>query len=156
MIIALKNVFNLYDCLYPKGLEYLLPFKISQDFIETFFSAVRARGGWNNNPNAKQFESAYKRLLTKNEIGSSMYSNCLADGIDILHVSSRSKNFRDPIGEEFLESDINDEDVEYIHNVFTLSPFIEDIVKYIGGAIVGKLKYKKYVQCSLCLNQIIK
>jgi len=29
-----------------------------------FFSVIRSKGGFNNNPTALQFESAYKRLLT--------------------------------------------------------------------------------------------
>ena len=40
-------------------------YKHSQDHIELFFSAVRAKGGFNNNPTALPFqEAAYKRLLT--------------------------------------------------------------------------------------------
>lgn len=33
---------------------YFLPYKCSQDNIETFFSMIRQRGGWNNNPNVFQ------------------------------------------------------------------------------------------------------
>ena len=35
-------------------------YKMSQDHLELFFGAVRAAGGWNNNPTALQFRSAYK------------------------------------------------------------------------------------------------
>lgn len=35
--------------------RYLLTYKLSQDHLELFFSAVRARGGYNNNPNVRQF-----------------------------------------------------------------------------------------------------
>ncbi|KAF2896805.1 hypothetical protein ILUMI_09373 [Ignelater luminosus] len=38
-------------------------FQIITGFFGIFFAAVRARGGFNNNPNAFQFQSAYKRLL---------------------------------------------------------------------------------------------
>lgn len=42
-------------------MNYFLTYKISQDHIEMFFSAIRSKGGYNNNPTAKQFEDAYKR-----------------------------------------------------------------------------------------------
>jgi hypothetical protein len=38
------------------GQTYLLTYKLSQDYVETFFGAVRARGGFNNNLNALQFK----------------------------------------------------------------------------------------------------
>lgn len=61
-IICLTNMFDLFDILKEKGLKYLLTYKINQDHLETFFSALRSKGGFNN-PNAKQFEGSYKRLL---------------------------------------------------------------------------------------------
>lgn len=33
-------------------MKYLLTHRLSQDHAETFFSIVRRRGGWNNNPTA--------------------------------------------------------------------------------------------------------
>ena len=46
-------------------LKYLLTYKVSQDHLELFFSAVRACGGWNNNP-TRQFTAAYKHPLRHN------------------------------------------------------------------------------------------
>lgn len=91
LIICLQNIFELYKKLKDVGQNYLLSFKLSQDHIETFFSCIRARGGFNNNPNARQFESAYKRLLIRHEISNTYSSNCLADGVEILHISSKKK-----------------------------------------------------------------
>ena len=45
-----------------------LTYKLSQDHLELFFSAVRAAGGFNNNPTAQQFMAAYKRLLFRGTI----------------------------------------------------------------------------------------
>ncbi|KAK0169756.1 hypothetical protein PV328_010398 [Microctonus aethiopoides] len=58
---------------------------LSQDYLEIFFSAIACRGGFNNNPNAFQFRSAYKRLLIRHELREFENGNCLFDGIDILH-----------------------------------------------------------------------
>lgn len=41
-------------------MSYLLSYKLSQDHLEIFFSAMRSRGDFNNNPNAVQFRAAYK------------------------------------------------------------------------------------------------
>ena len=49
-------------------LKYLLGYKFSQDHLELFFSAIRARGGFNDNPTALQFKAAYKRLLLRADI----------------------------------------------------------------------------------------
>ena len=51
-----------------KVLKYLLTYKMSQDHLELFFSAVRACGGWNNNPTTRQFVAAYKQLLMRHNI----------------------------------------------------------------------------------------
>lgn len=88
MIIGLRNMFLLYDKLKTLGMKYLLTYKLSQDYLETFFSAIRSRGGFNNNPNAFQLKSAYKRLLIRHELKEFENSNCAFDNIDILYVSS--------------------------------------------------------------------
>lgn len=91
-IICLINTFDLFDILKEKGLKYLLTYKINQDHLETFFSALRSRGGFNNNPNAKQFESSYKRLLVRHEIEASERGNCLIDDVQILYALSANKS----------------------------------------------------------------
>lgn len=48
--------------------------------------------GCNDNPNAQQFEGAYRKLLVNNEIKSFVHSNCLNDVTQILEVSSRPKS----------------------------------------------------------------
>jgi len=48
--------------------NFILTYKISQDHLEMFFSAIRAKGGFNNNPTTMQFEAAYKRLLIHTEL----------------------------------------------------------------------------------------
>jgi len=64
-----------------------------------FFSSIRGCGGFNNNPNALQLKSAYKRLLIRNELREFENGNCLFDEIEILHVSSRPKNLICSIGD---------------------------------------------------------
>ena len=54
-IISLQNVLNIYNNYYKCHDGYLLTYKLSQDHLETFFSAVRSKGGYSNNPTCYQF-----------------------------------------------------------------------------------------------------
>ena len=71
-------------------LTYLLAYKFSQDHLELFFSAVRSRGGFNDNPTALQFKAAYKRLLLRHNIKHGNGNCALLDDTNILHVNAHS------------------------------------------------------------------
>jgi len=58
LIICLTNTINLFEELQKERMSFLLTYKLSQEHIEIFFSAMRSRGGFNNNPNVIQFRSA--------------------------------------------------------------------------------------------------
>ena len=59
-------------------------YKMSQDDLELFFSAVRASRGWSNNPTTCQFITAYKQLLMQHNIKGGR-GNCIAqDETEIL------------------------------------------------------------------------
>ena len=44
-------------------MNFLCTYKFSQDHLELFFGKVRRLGGCNNNPTARQFVSAYRKLV---------------------------------------------------------------------------------------------
>lgn len=69
-IISLKSALLMYNEMVckEKKLIYLPIYKMSQDHLQLFFSSVRSRGGWNNNPTCRQFTAAYKRLIVRTEI----------------------------------------------------------------------------------------
>lgn len=53
IVSALENViviFEKWSTSKTTPLEYLLTYKLSQDHVEFFFSAIRSQGGHNNNP----------------------------------------------------------------------------------------------------------
>lgn len=114
-LISLKIFFN--DVIKTDILKFLLSYKLSQDHLEMFFSAIRRRGGFSNNPTAWQFEQAYKRLLVHTEIISSDTANCLAqDETSILNVSSNTfkSNSIDVLTEEDTNSDFQEH--QYLEN----------------------------------------
>ncbi|CAI6377379.1 unnamed protein product [Macrosiphum euphorbiae] len=156
LVYGLKNLLNLYEYLNSKyGLNYLLSYKLSQDHIETFFSAVRMRGGHNNNPTCKQFFTAYKKLLVHNQATASQYGNCLAmlDPTELSVVN---------VGPDSITSQINETDeaivVEHDHSYFQslkrLSPLVENISEYIGGFVVKKTLKK--INCAICQQSLYK
>ena len=59
-----RSVMGVYEDLVEQPAapcRYLLTYKLSQDHLELFFSAIRSRGGHNNKPNVRQFCGAYVR-----------------------------------------------------------------------------------------------
>jgi len=84
--VALFDAVVIQQCL----LNYVLTYKMSQDHLELFFSAVRSRGGWNNNPSVVQFKAAWKRLLSHQQLKDVSSGNCAAQlNCPLLLVSSR-------------------------------------------------------------------
>lgn len=93
-LTSLKSlVLELIDTEY---LSFFLTYKFSQDHIEMLFSAIWAKGGFNNNPTVSQFEAAYKSMIVHSEIKSSSNANCMAlDDTTILRVSSSNIKVKD-------------------------------------------------------------
>lgn len=150
-IINLTNIFELYSQIKKHNMDYLLTFKLSQDFLETFFGAIRSRGGFNNNPNVIQFKSAYKRLLIKNEIKNFENGNVLSDSIEILNISSVSKSAERENDDFFNTEPVIDEEVmdhDYVKKIFDLTPYVGNVVEYISGYVANKL-FKK-ISCDNC------
>lgn len=137
-------------------MTYLLTYKLSQDFLETFFSAIRSRGGFNNNPNVLQVKSAYKRLLIRHEIKQFDTGNCLSDSFEILHVSSNPKKIKCPIVNEEIENydeEILAFDHDYMKTMWQLTSYVDNIVQYIAGYICNKLY--NIINCEICKTQLV-
>lgn len=159
LIICLTSFENLFDDVIKTGiLDFFLTYKISQDHLEMFFSAIRAKGGFNNNPTASHFEAAYKRLIVHNEIKVSNGANCEPQDLTpILFITSSKQvtntNYLDllcTIEEESEENQVTDE-------LVFLSPnekryIDDDVVEYIAGFVVRKIVNK--MSCLNCVTAI--
>lgn len=153
IIICLRNIFPLFEKLKSLSLTYLLTYKLSQDYLETFFSAIRGRNGFNNNPNALQFQTSYKRLLIRHELKEFQNGNCIFDNIEILHVSSRKENLKCPIGNSDMLQSTIEFDHDYVSTCFALSTFVEEVVLYISGFVSHKLTL--IIDCPICKEQLV-
>lgn len=161
LIFSLKSALNLYNelVIQKNVLLYLPLYKISQDHLELFFSSIRSKGGWNNNPTTQQFTAAYKRLLVRAETRADGIGNCIPlDDIPILVGSSKltrselnvNDNRYDSVqGQESLTLQSIWSDHEYIMNSNIISECSQQIVVYIAGFVVFKLQ--KTIKCEQCI-----
>ncbi|GBM17658.1 DNA transposase THAP9, partial [Araneus ventricosus] len=160
-LLCIKSIEGIYDALIEKkkNLNFLLTYKLSQDHLELFFSAIRSRGGFNNNPTSKQFKAAYRRLLCHTNVSFFLNGNCLAlDNTSVLEVSS-SNTYTKQINRYFncdsnneSESEINIDDP--LKSFTTLCKYADDVVIYIAGFVAKKLKSAiKCSHCSIAIGQ---
>ena len=143
-------------------LNYILTYKMSQDHLELFFGAVRSAGGWNNNPTALQFRSAYRQLMMRHEIKGGR-GNCIPqDDTEMLsNVDDKNKKKSTPV--EIDEMTIvrkydlalrpqpveSDHDYFDVPNDMELSEFKSAAISYIAGYVVRMVQKKTH--CLKCL-----
>ena len=144
------------------GLKYLLTYKMSQDHLELFFGAVRASGGWNNNPTAIQFRAAYKQLLMRHNITGGR-GNCVpqddTEMLNSVEEQSNSKSLTIEIDDVTIarrydlalrdEPTATDHDYCDVPNVMELSEFKTSAISYIAGYVVRMVERK--IHCLKCL-----
>lgn len=139
-------------------LKFLPMYKFSQDNLELFFCSIRAHGGFNNNPTARQFQSAYKKMLMHLEVSESFRGNCIPlEKLNILMCNSvhqiniTSKEYS--VYGAYLDSQDYcsiENDHDYLPD--PMSPFAKNIICYIAGYVVYYLKNK--IACEKCTEAL--
>ncbi|KZC08093.1 THAP domain-containing protein 9 [Dufourea novaeangliae] len=147
---AIKSILSVAEeLLIQTNYKYLLTYNFSQDYLEIFFSKIRSRHGFNNNPNAIQFCSAFKQILLKNRIHVSPAVNCVALNDDtigsIFKIEWPKKN----------KTATADDDTEIeVGTIPTLHLQMKDyILHYIGGYVVKSLL--KTLDCASCATVLV-
>ena len=122
----LSRVMNAY--------QYVLTYRFSQDALEMFFSKIRGRFEWNNNPNVLQLKYAIRALLLKNKIDAPNTANCInteetstestADDVFAYDQSAGNNQMPDPVVCHLLKTSTN---LNY------------DAIYYISGYIAKKM-----------------
>ncbi|KAF0761571.1 THAP domain-containing protein 9 [Aphis craccivora] len=121
-------------------------YKVSQDHIETTFSAIRSRGGYNNNPTCRQFNAAYKRILVHNQVVGSIYGNGT--------ILNKTKNYIE--SSSSLDSDLplnsfHQLDHDYL-DITNVGHFVENISNYVAGFEARAVAKK--VTCDNCKKML--
>ncbi|XP_018376732.1 PREDICTED: uncharacterized protein LOC108769970, partial [Trachymyrmex cornetzi] len=141
-IVDIKSILEISKSLFQDhNIKYLMTYKLSQDHVETFFSAIRSRGGFNTNPTANQFIAAYKRLLVHADVDISKSANStIIDETVVLNISTTAltnntgeQSIIDNLTHDYTEkqdSVIVKSDHNYyhdFHNEWLCSDYIEDV-----------------------------
>lgn len=166
-IICMKSTRHMYNLhVSPKSdFEYLSTYKICQDHLELFFGAIRAKGGFNNNPSVCRFISAYKRLLVHAQFKSDGKGNCISlSEVNILTSSSSNRYISEiNISTDRLKIIVDNinitqrlefEEHDYFYDPSQLTEFAETVIEYIAGFVVRKLK--KMLYSHICLDTLEK
>lgn len=150
-------------------LQFLPVYKLSQDHLETFFGAIRSKGGFNNDPTVNNFIAAYKRLLCHSKIKICENGNCLElekiavlstmSTIDKINSSSNYNKIFKELAQDGSyvnihkqESDF-EEELVILDNTASLSQLTMMIVTYISGHVVKKLSKK--INCHICVQSLL-
>lgn len=149
-LIGIKTLQNLYNDIHcTNQVPYIATYRLSQDHIELFFSCVRSFGRNNNNLPALQFQTAFKKLLLRNEVKAVNTANCMIqDLIPMIDYTSKSSieiinsstdedfTYRDiiPIDEDLQKKEAR-QDVLQIHNHSSnaYSEYADKIITYMAG-----------------------
>lgn len=93
-MICIESLKYLYSTLVETGsLKYISMHRLSQDHLELFFGIIRRQGGYNNNPNVRQFQGIYRKALRHLELRSSFSGNCIPlDNFPLLTCTSAVEN----------------------------------------------------------------
>jgi len=113
--------------------------------IWNFFSKIRSRSGFNNNPSVKQFQAAFKSLILKNCVAPSLNGNCkpLENDDGYIAIGRRSRASND------MSTDSADEVVvEMYVNAVAQSDFSSNCLCYICGFVAQTLA--KSLSCDDC------
>ncbi|KAG8224664.1 hypothetical protein J437_LFUL005106 [Ladona fulva] len=162
MVVAGESVCALFkDLRGSEELEFLLTYKLSQDHLETFFSTIRSKGGFNNNPTTIQFVAAYRRLLLLKYMSILQGGNCVPqDGTTLLSVAGNSTvnphipktRLPEPLRDEVDQGPPENHTYSLISKSTTVSAYVDDVVGYIAGYVQRKLL--KEVKCEECAQAI--
>uniref|UniRef100_A0A8C4N4D4 THAP-type domain-containing protein n=1 Tax=Eptatretus burgeri TaxID=7764 RepID=A0A8C4N4D4_EPTBU len=167
LVASMRSVASIFrelvDCESPV-MKYLLTYKFSQDQLELLFSAVRCKGGFDNNPTTQQFKAAYKRLFIRHNIKPGTGECIVHDNTQILNVLEEAANVdRNPAGFSSISTarkcDViggaplqDDHEYKGVPNFMEVSLHKQDAINYITGFVVRILK--KHLDCWKCTEAL--
>lgn len=128
------------------------------------FGHIRAHGGCNTNPTARQFKAIYKKLIIKSELRDFDSGNCKSledisilsceSAVDKINLTSEQKQlWENPDDElkEIYEQALFDEEIEVMTRDITEVTF--PVIVYIAGFVVNALLRR--LKCDVCVSALL-
>lgn len=145
---------------------FMATYRFSQDHLELHFGKIRTLHGHNDNPNAQQFCSAYRKLLYEADVAISETFNITARSpSSILSVSSSSNQPKKDVEVDLIGVEAEDE-IELIDSLdFEMEQIIIDEnlddstrdpgIAHVANELELRLKKCGQIYCQLCLDVLI-
>lgn len=155
----IKSTLGIYADYVENGpFDIFFTFQYSQDHLETYFSLIRGSLGWNNNPNAIQFQSSYRKLLVCMPYSSARKCNCILNSTSVLTVSSAqmpSNQTLHPFVNEVTDVEIeSDKYFELLNR--EVEPYAEHLQAFVASTIqeniMRQIVKKSKSACQCCLR----
>lgn len=128
------------------------------------FQGIRQMFGCNDNPSARQFESAWRKLLGQHQIKASDSANCQENDfqfLNVLNVSSRKQNLDGTAGsnvngfeDNFDEFDLEIEDPVAMDTIFSTN-LDDDMAAYLASVLQKNIiegRWFNPLRCQNCLQ----
>ena len=150
-VIYMTEKLVLNDCaVNDVNLKHLLTHRLSQDHVEMFFSIIRRRGGWNNNPTALQFRYTYRAILSHLQVVPSDHANISVLGNDdevqaLMPASDGDTEVAECV---FEENAVNDS-----VSLPMLSAYVDNVCAYIAGFVVRRVMSR--LKCDSCRELLV-
>ncbi|KAL3195374.1 hypothetical protein MRX96_015844 [Rhipicephalus microplus] len=155
LVFTLKSVSHLAQVIFEADLcRYICTRRLNQDPIEMYFSCIRQRGGWNNNPSAAQFRQAYRRTLVHAQAASSRNANVLPQVQGICLPRSQGSITCTQAETTDCEESMSANTLSLLeHDYADISVFSSQVVCYIAGFIVRRVV--RHLHCDDCAELLV-
>ena len=78
--LTIKASLDLWDdLLKTQKIQFLLTGRLNQDSLENLFCQIRGKGRYRENPDSREFRTAYRQVLVERLLSKSSMSNCRDD-----------------------------------------------------------------------------
>ena len=160
-IACTKSLLGLFEDMQSGNLdlEYLCTYKLTQDHLEHFFSAIRLRGGWRTNPSPLEFRFAFRKLLygAGKSVLANLNGNCTPqDNTTMLCASANERIAHVSMSDaekshDLSEDDLPDPDIQMCDTGCLVNDcrYCSGTISYIAGFFVYSLEKK--LKCKECI-----
>ncbi|KAH9377710.1 hypothetical protein HPB48_002343 [Haemaphysalis longicornis] len=156
LAFTLKSVSQLAVTLFgPNLCRYICTANLDQDALDMYFSCVRQRGAWNNNPSASEFRHAHRRSLVHAAVDGSQNANVTPqlEGIMLARNQGASNSTCNEDSDEAADPEAAVVPAALDHDYFGVTTFASDVVKYLGGFVVRSVT--KHLHCAECAGLLV-